>query len=106
MLFLPGPIRVAMSSTVRLTPYQETAATSPTQAIIYEVDVRDYSMQKEAGFQHPGTFPALLGSPKHGDQAFGFNYLSPWVLLMFNHCPSMISEAWANKSYCFLQLGL
>ena len=32
-------------------------------------------MQKEAGFQHPGTFPALLESPKHGNQTFGFDYL-------------------------------
>ena len=32
-------------------------------------------MQKEAGFHHPGTFPALLESPKHGEQTFGFDYL-------------------------------
>ena len=52
-----------------------TTQLDPTQAIIYELSVRDFSMQKEAGFHHPGTFPALLESPKHGEQTFGFDYL-------------------------------
>ena len=45
-----------------------TTQLDPTEAIIYELSVRDFSMQKEAGFHHPGTFPALLESPKHGEQ--------------------------------------
>ena len=69
-------------------PIQRAATQlDPTEAIIYELSVRDFSMQKEAGFHHPGTFPALLESPKHGEQTFGFDYLKSWALLIFSSCP-------------------
>ncbi|MEW4354765.1 type I pullulanase [Streptococcus pneumoniae] len=47
----------------------------PTQAIIYEMSVRDFSMQKETGFQHAGKFQGLLESPTLAGQRIGMNYL-------------------------------
>ena len=39
----------------------------PTEAVIYEMSVRDFSMQKEAGFSQPGKFASLSESPSvHG----------------------------------------
>lgn len=47
----------------------------PTEAIIYEMSVRDFSVQKEAGFKHPGKFTALTESPQLNGQTIGFDYL-------------------------------
>lgn len=48
---------------------------SPTQAIIYEMSVRDFSMQKEAGFSQPGKFRSLTESPQVQGHHFGLDYL-------------------------------
>lgn len=48
---------------------------TPTQAIIYEMSVRDFSKQKDAGFQHPGKFQGLTESPQAFGQTFGLAYL-------------------------------
>ena len=47
----------------------------PTEAIIYEMSVRDFSVQKEAGFKHPGKFKGLTESPQLNGQILGFDYL-------------------------------
>ena len=47
----------------------------PTESIIYELSVRDFSVQKEAGFKHPGKFTALTESPQLNGQTLGFDYL-------------------------------
>ena len=41
-----------------------TRQLDPTEAIIYEMSVRDFSAQKEAGFKHPGKFKGLTESPQ------------------------------------------
>ena len=48
---------------------------SPTKAIIYEMSVRDFSSQKEAGFQSPRKFKALTESPQLGNRKIGMQYL-------------------------------
>ena len=47
----------------------------PTEALIYEMSVRDFSVQKEAGFKHPGKFKGLTESPQLNGQILGFDYL-------------------------------
>ncbi|WP_241209287.1 alpha-amylase family glycosyl hydrolase, partial [Streptococcus sp. DD11] len=47
----------------------------PTEAVIYEMSVRDFSMQKEAGFSQPGKFASLSESPQVHGQRFGLDYL-------------------------------
>lgn len=47
----------------------------PTDAIIYEMSVRDFSMQKDAGFSQPGKFNSLTESPEIDGHYFGLQYL-------------------------------
>ena len=47
----------------------------PTEAVIYEMSVRDFSMQKEIGFSYPGKFASLSESPVVHGQKFGLDYL-------------------------------
>ncbi|GGE23362.1 type I pullulanase [Streptococcus himalayensis] len=47
----------------------------PTKAIIYEMSVRDFSMQQEANFTQAGKFQGLLESPRIGEQVIGMEYL-------------------------------
>lgn len=46
-----------------------------TQSVIYELSVRDFSWQKEAGFKQAGKFLGLLESPKLGKEQIGLSYL-------------------------------
>lgn len=46
-----------------------------SQAIIYEMSVRDFSWQKEAGFQHPGQFTGLTESPQLDHHSLGMDYI-------------------------------
>ena len=39
------------------------------------MSVRDFSVQKEAGFKHPGKFKGLTESPQLNGQILGFDYL-------------------------------
>lgn len=48
---------------------------APSQAIIYEMSVRDFSWQTDAGFKHPGQFAGLAESPRIGNQALGLDYI-------------------------------
>ena len=48
---------------------------NPTEAVIYEMSVRDFSMQKEIGFFCPGKFASLSESPVVHGQKFGLDYL-------------------------------
>ena len=52
-----------------------TSQVKPTEAVIYEMSVRDFSMQKEAGFSQPGKFASLSESPTVHGQTFGLKYL-------------------------------
>lgn len=45
------------------------------QAIIYEMSVRDFSQQKEAGFQHRGLFEGLTESPRLEGYSLGMDYV-------------------------------
>lgn len=45
-----------------------------SQAIIYEMSIRDFSQQKEAGFFHSGQFLGLKESPIISNQTIGFDY--------------------------------
>ena len=57
-------------------PIQRAASqVKPTEAVIYEMSVRDFSMQKEAGFSQPGKFASLSESPSVHGQTFGLKYL-------------------------------
>ncbi len=46
-----------------------------SQAILYEMSVRDFSWQKEAGFQHPGQYRGLSESPRLQDMSLGLDYV-------------------------------
>jgi len=57
-------------------PIQRAASqVKPTEAVIYEMSVRDFSMQKEAGFSQPGKFASLSESPSVHGHTFGLKYL-------------------------------
>lgn len=57
-------------------PIQRAASqVKPTEAVIYEMSVRDFSMQKEAGFSQPGKFTSLSESPTVHGHTFGLKYL-------------------------------
>lgn len=45
------------------------------QAIIYEMSVRDFSSQPEAGFTYPGKFKGLTESPSLKGQTIGMDYV-------------------------------
>lgn len=46
-----------------------------SQAIIYEMSVRDFSSQKEAGFEHPSQFLGLIESPNLNGLPLGIDYI-------------------------------
>lgn len=48
---------------------------SMTEAIIYEMSVRDFSMQKEAKFTYPGKFKSLTESPELQKHTLGMKYI-------------------------------
>ena len=48
---------------------------SMTEAIIYEMSVRDFSMQKEAKFTYPGKFKSLTESPQFQKHTLGMEYI-------------------------------
>lgn len=57
-------------------PIQRAASqVKPTEAVIYEMSVRDFSMQKAAGFSQPGKFASLSESPTVHGHTFGLKYL-------------------------------
>lgn len=58
---------------VKPLPLEKTLPIS--QAIIYEMSVRDFSQQKEAGFQHASQFMGLTESPTLDGQSIGFDYV-------------------------------
>ena len=55
--------------------HRAASQVKPTEAVIYEMSVRDFSMQKEAGFSQPGKFASLSESPTVHGQTFGLKYL-------------------------------
>jgi len=55
--------------------HRAASQVKPTEAVIYEMSVRDFSMQKEAGFSQPGKFASLSESPTAHGQTFGLKYL-------------------------------
>ena len=55
--------------------HRAASQVKPTEAVIYEMSVRDFSMQKEAGFSQPGKFASLSESPSVHGQTFGLKYL-------------------------------
>ncbi|WP_151621227.1 type I pullulanase [Streptococcus intermedius] len=48
---------------------------SMTEAIVYEMSVRDFSMQKEAKFTYPGKFKSLTESPQLQKHTLGMEYI-------------------------------
>lgn len=56
------------------SPLKKTVPFS--QAIIYEMSVRDFSQQKEVDFKHSGLFKGLVESPPYGGHKLGLDYLS------------------------------
>ncbi|BBA93579.1 type I pullulanase [Streptococcus ruminantium] len=46
-----------------------------SQAIVYEMSVRDFSWQKEAGFKHRGQFLGLTESPVMDGMKLGMDYI-------------------------------
>ncbi|MBO4107071.1 type I pullulanase [Streptococcus suis] len=46
-----------------------------SQAIVYEMSVRDFSQQKEAGFQHRSQFAGLTESPVLDGMKLGMDYI-------------------------------
>ncbi|MBF0787531.1 MULTISPECIES: type I pullulanase [unclassified Streptococcus] len=47
----------------------------PAQAIIYEMSVRDFSQQADAGFKHAGQFLGLTESPQQKEMKLGIDYI-------------------------------
>ncbi|WP_394405292.1 type I pullulanase [Streptococcus sp. 20-1249] len=58
-----------------LKPSPLTQQLPISQAIIYEMSVRDFSQQAEAGFKHAGQFLGLTESPTLNGHALGFDYI-------------------------------
>lgn len=57
-------------------PIHRAATQIPiTKAVIYEMSVRDFSMQKEAEFSYPGKFKSLTESPQLQEHTLGMNYI-------------------------------
>lgn len=60
----------------KLLPVRRVKTPVPkTQAIIYEMSVRDFSAQSEAGFTAPSQFLGLIESPTTFSEPIGFDYL-------------------------------
>lgn len=55
------------SPLVKKTPF--------SQSILYEMSVRDFSWQVEAGFDQPGTFSGLHESPLYKGEKIGLDYV-------------------------------
>ena len=55
--------------------HRAASQVKPIEAVIYEMSVRDFSMQKEAGFSQPGKFASLSESPTVHGHTFGLKYL-------------------------------
>ena len=75
MLYPPWPtLETAVIDRKKITRPITRAARQldPTEAIIYEMSVRDFSVQKEAGFKHPGKFKGLTESPQ-------LKWPDPWI---------------------------
>ena len=57
-------------------PIHRAATQIPiTKAVIYEMSVRDFSMQKEAEFSYPGKFKSLTESPDLQEHTLGMDYV-------------------------------
>lgn len=56
-------------------PSRAKTQVSINQAIIYEMSVRDFSSQPEAGFTYPGKFKGLTESPSLKGQTIGMDYV-------------------------------
>ena len=57
-------------------PIHRAATQIPiTKAVIYEMSVRDFSMQKEAEFSYPGKFKSLTESPQLQEHTLGMDYI-------------------------------
>lgn len=56
-------------------PSRAKTQVSINQAIIYEMSVRDFSSQPEAGFTYPGKFKGLTESPSLKGQRIGMDYV-------------------------------
>ncbi|PRT70854.1 type I pullulanase [Streptococcus anginosus] len=57
-------------------PIHRAATQIPiTKAVIYEMSVRDFSMQKEAEFSYPGKFKSLTESPQLQEHTLGMDYV-------------------------------
>ena len=68
-----------------------TRQLDPTEAIIYEMSVRDFSVQKEAGFKHPGKFKGLTESPQLNGRSLDLITFKNWALPMYSYFQFTIS---------------
>ncbi|HEL1584250.1 TPA: type I pullulanase [Streptococcus suis] len=57
------------------TPSRAKTQLPRSQAIVYEMSVRDFSQQKEAGFQHRSQFAGLTESPVLDGMKLGMDYI-------------------------------
>ncbi|HFI0149344.1 TPA: type I pullulanase [Streptococcus suis] len=57
------------------TPNRAKTQLPMSQAIVYEMSVRDFSQQKEAGFQHRSQFAGLTESPVLDGMKLGMDYI-------------------------------
>ncbi|HFH9838159.1 TPA: type I pullulanase [Streptococcus suis] len=57
------------------TPRRAKTQLPISQAIIYEMSIRDFSQQKEAGFQHRSQFAGLTESPVLDGMKLGMDYI-------------------------------
>ncbi|MGT2753834.1 type I pullulanase [Streptococcus ovis] len=57
------------------TPTRATTQIPLSQAILYEMSVRDFSQQQEAGFKHRGQFSGLTESPQLDGYSLGMDYV-------------------------------
>ncbi|MBF0818137.1 type I pullulanase [Streptococcus acidominimus] len=57
------------------TPRRARTQLPPSQAIIYEMSVRDFSQQVGAGFKHASQFLGLTESPQQEKMSLGMDYI-------------------------------
>ena len=60
---------------VRAQAPRNFQAPAALESLIYELSVRDFSQQAEAGFTHPSTFKGLVESPDLHGRHIGLDYL-------------------------------
>lgn len=71
-----GTVNFVIDTTKLLPTTRVCHPVAPTQSIIYELSVRDFTSDTNVSFQHPKQFLGLSESPQHQSKSTGLAYLN------------------------------